>query len=109
MKLPSSIRVGCYDISVQQMEDREAMSHGIYGHYASTEHTIRINGELSPIKMLNTLMHEVFHACYDIAGLSDEDEEERIVTLMANACTQVVRDNPDYNRFVQQCIKEGAK
>ena len=107
MKLPSSIRVGCYDVLVQTMEDREAMSHGIYGHYASTEHIIRINEDLSPIKMLNTLMHEVMHACYDIGGLTDEDEEERIVTIMANICTQVVRDNPEYNTFVQQCIKEG--
>ena len=109
MKLPSSIRVGCYDVLVQQMGDKEALAHGVHGHYSSIEHIIRINGGLEPIPMLNTLKHEVMHACYDVGGLTDEDEEERIVTVLANVDTQVLRDNPEYNKFIQQCIKEGMK
>jgi hypothetical protein len=43
----------------------------------------------------NILLHEIFHAAWEEAALLEDDGEERIVTVLANAMTQVIRDNPE--------------
>jgi hypothetical protein len=105
MKLPSSIKVGCYDIAVHELKELESLSHGIHGHYSDLEHCIRINKDLSPQVLANTLIHEVLHACWAYGALGAEEEEEQVVTVLANVFTQVVQDNPELNKFILKCIR----
>ena len=105
MKLPDKIKVGCYDIKIIPMKDLEGFSHGVYGHFSETELCIRIISDLQPLVVMNTLVHELLHVCYFVGGLEDSDEEERTVNTLANVYTQVLRDNPEYNKFIQRCLK----
>ena len=109
MKLPKSIKVGYADISIIPMQQLEGLSHGIFGHFSVTELSIRIIQDLPVSQIANTLLHEVLHACYHVAGLEDTDEEERIVTCLANVYLNVMIDNPEYNKFMQRCLNESKK
>ena len=101
--LPKKVKVGCYWIDIIPMKSLEGFAHGVYGHFSASEMCIRIITELSPAVVMNTLIHEVMHVCYFVGSLDDSDEEERIVTTLANQYCGVLIDNPDYNKFIQRC------
>lgn len=103
MKKPDLVRVGAFDIEILTMEDKEAMAHGIHGHYSSCEQTIRINKSLPKLKYIDTLMHEILHSAYDVGNLEDDDDEEKTVSVLASILTQVLRDNP---KFIEYLHKE---
>ena len=105
IKLPKVIKVGGFDIEVKPLENLESLAHGINGHFSAIEHVIRIDRTLPKLKLMDTLLHEVLHAIYNVGNISDEDEEERIVSIMASGLTQVLRDNPKLRKFFDDCIK----
>jgi hypothetical protein len=35
------------------------------------------------------------HAAWDAAGIGKRTDEERVVTMLSNQMTQVIRDNPE--------------
>jgi hypothetical protein len=105
MKLPQKIKIGYADIDIVPMKSLEGFSHGCYGHFSESELCIRIITDLKPLVVMNTLIHEVMHACFFMGGLSDDDDEERTVNTMSNQYCQVLRDNPEYNKFVQTCLR----
>lgn len=109
MKLPEKIKVGYADISIHPMKSLEGLSHGCYGHFSESELCIRIITDMSPMVVMNTLIHEVFHACFFVGGLQDDDDEERTVNTLANVYSQVVRDNPEYSKFIQRCLNESKR
>ncbi len=76
------------------MSPMHATSKDVFGECDHPMGTIRIRADIDPIKMANTMLHEVLHACFYIADLQDEDKEERTVTTLANQLSQVWRDNP---------------
>lgn len=59
--------------------------------------------------MVDTVLHEVTHAIYWAYVIEDKDEEERIVTTMARAWTQVWRDNPDLLGWLGLAMMEVRK
>ena len=52
------------------------------------------------VEEVNTLVHEVFHAIWQVFCLAEGDEEERIVTTMANGFTSVLVDNPAILKYL---------
>lgn len=58
---------------------------------------IVIDPDQSPTQLLDTLLHEVLHACFDLIGASsdvDHDTEEKLVRRLSPVLIQVLRDNP---------------
>lgn len=105
MNIPESVKVGCYNINIIPMYGFEGFAHGVLGHFSQSEMVIRVATDLPPEMIANTLLHEVFHACYAVAGLTEADDEERIVTCMANMYLQVTIDNPELEKFLRKCYK----
>ncbi|MDQ3541023.1 MAG: hypothetical protein M3440_10070 [Chloroflexota bacterium] len=87
--LPDRVIVGPYTYSVQA-----AYKETNWGHVDMTQQRITIDQDLQPERQRICLMHEVIHACNDIAGVRDDDTEERMVTYGAPLIVQVLRDNP---------------
>ena len=52
-------------------------------------------------------MHEINHAIFWAYCIQNEDKEERVVSTMATAWTQIFRDNPKILRFIQTCVSGG--
>jgi cob(I)alamin adenosyltransferase len=104
VNLPSSIKVGYRDFCVEEWAPSEAISSGRYGECDKANAVIRVTTIHGVDKAANTLIHEVLHACFDVAGIADEDAEERTVTHLANALTQVIRDNPDLVAYLTDAL-----
>lgn len=98
--LPASIRVGPFDFAVKEWDHPEAYTRGRYGEMSTIDFTIKIDRTIPPIKLADTVLHEVGHCIYWAYSLKDDDEEERLISTMATAWTQVWRDNPSLYRWL---------
>ena len=68
---------------------------------------IRFDGEMpSAAKMLDTLLHEIFHAIFWAYGIEDKDEEERTVSTMATGWAAFLRDNPAFNTWMTELLQQ---
>jgi Zn-dependent peptidase ImmA (M78 family) len=91
--LPDSIRVGSFDIALRV---RKLDSAKFLGTYSATKAAIELNpGHPNVQSAVDTLLHELGHAIFDLYGLDgDTDTEERIVATQAKAWVGIIRDNP---------------
>lgn len=55
---------------------------------------IHISNALSPDRERATLLHEIIHACADLADLGDTSSEEDWASRLGPLLLQVMRDNP---------------
>lgn len=94
--LPPSIEVGPFTYLVRtdlaaQAELSNAESVGLT---LADRCEILISLEQAPQRMRATLLHEVLHACADLAGLEDDASEEEWASRLAPALLQVLTQNP---------------
>ena len=92
--LPQSVRVAAFDIAIIAWPHTAAAAAAKFGEFSSLELCIRVDASVAPIKLIDTLIHEINHAIYWAYGIDDADKEERLVATMATAWTQIYRDNP---------------
>ena len=58
---------------------------------------IRYDSSETGFRHVNTILHEVLHAVWDQVGLNatlTEDQQEQVVTGIANGLTMILADNP---------------
>lgn len=93
--LPATIRVGPFDWKLVRLDATTGADRRIYGECSSMSMEIRLS-ELSPStqKAVDTMLHEIGHAIFWAYGLESSDSEERLVSTMGTAWTQVFQDNP---------------
>ena len=93
MNIPKKIKIGPYDYSVTVENEDWLNAHETYGHCYHAKRKISIVLLDNP-SVIDTLLHEVMHACYAVMDLKDKEGEETTVTRLATAMTMVFRDNP---------------
>ena len=103
MKLPKSVRVGYLDYDVCSISDISHRYGELHGLTDNTKHEIHVYQKAAKVEVANTFLHEIMHACFWTYSLKEENEEG-IVTVLANALCQVFRDNPE----VLDILKEGT-
>lgn len=112
LQLPDVMRVGAYDIDITKWDAVHAGSGNSFGEFNSARLEIGLCQDFpSPAKAAYTFLHEIMHAVWFVYGIKENDEEERIVTLMSLGWTQVHADNPWLIGWVQAALhgqKEGA-
>ena len=109
------LRVGFQDLIIE-LKDADFRTDNLtdcYGHYLQRENKIQINTNLEQHDLLNTVIHEVLHACCYVGGLttksnplSDEDKEEVVTNTLANQIHIVLRDNPWLLKFIQESLSK---
>ena len=109
------LRVGFQDLTIE-LKDSDFRTDNLtdcYGHYLQRENKIQINTNLEQHDLLNTVIHEVLHACCYVGGLttksnplSDEDKEEVVTNTLANQIHIVLRDNPWLLKFIQESLSK---
>ena len=109
------LRVGFQDLTIE-IKDADFRTDKLtdcYGHYLQRENKIQINTNLEQHDLLNTVIHEVLHACCYVGGLttksnplSDEDKEEVVTNTLANQIHIVLRDNPWLLKFIQESLSK---
>jgi Zn-dependent peptidase ImmA (M78 family) len=109
------LRVGFQDLTIE-IKDADFRTDNLtdcYGHYLQRENKIQINTNLEQHDLLNTVIHEILHACCYVGGLttksnplSDEDKEEVVTNTLANQLHIVLRDNPWLLKFIQESLSK---
>ena len=109
------LRVGFQDltIKVENPDFKKDNLTDCYGQYLQRENSIQINAGLETHDLLNTVIHEILHACCYVGGLttksnplSDEDKEEVVTNTLANQIHIVLRDNPWLLKFIQESLSK---
>ena len=104
MSIPPSIRVGPYDYAVKRTEKVDDANS--YGSLDFENHTITLRHKYKSAHMeADTVLHEVLHAAWFTSNLKAKDDEERIVSGLATALTQVMRDNPKLFQALARMVK----
>lgn len=103
-KLPKSVKVSAFNIDIEDWKHHSASARESHGEFSSMEDVIRVDGTMNPVKIVNTLIHEIGHAIYWAYGMEDEDKEERIVATFATAWTQIFRDSPEVLEFISKTL-----
>lgn len=98
--MPKTIRIGYQDFAVEAWPHAIANASDRLGECDKLNNILRVSDSLNDRTAANTLLHEVMHACWYVAGLDGGDGEERVVNCMANQMAQVWRDNPKLVTFI---------
>lgn len=91
---PHEYRVGRDDHSTQVCSAGDSTC---VGHTSHADLAIDLRTGLAPSFERETLLHETIHAAWYVAGLQASDvapHEEHVVSTLAPALLQVLRDNP---------------
>jgi len=100
VKLPGKVKVSYLDYTVEEMPLNVAVTGDRHGDCDNVKNLIRVQiKEHTPQQQANTLFHEVTHAIFHLYGISLKSEEA-VVTGLANAWCQVMRDNPEVEKFI---------
>ena len=104
MKMPLYVSIGPYDIPIRELDPSDSEKN--YGLFHSEKMVILLRKEFSsPQQAADTLLHEVLHAVWHIAGMNHKDGEERLVATLATQLCAVVRQNPNLVSFLQGALK----
>jgi hypothetical protein len=105
--LPKQVKVGPYTFQINARGRSWFRDTESYGQMVASELEIDIVIHPKPIVVLDTLIHEIFHAIWYVSHLQEkDDDEERIVCTMATAWTAVLRDNPDLLVFQNEVMQD---
>lgn len=92
-----SLRISAYDVVVEQCKHLEELDR--YGDFKEDYGNYRIRippAKTNKIAIADTLIHETLHAIIRIYNIETEDtDEEKLVTCLGTALTQVIRDTPE--------------
>ena len=100
LKLPPYAKVAHRKYRIEVWCHKAAQASQRYGECSSVEAVIRIDESLDAEKARDTLLHEVLHAIYAEYRLEDEDKEERTVSTIATALTQVMVDSAELRKWL---------
>lgn len=98
------MRVGAFDFLIIDWDSPSANAERSFGVCIPGNQTIKVDSSVHPMKVADTLIHEINHAIWWAYNMYDEDKQERTVATMATAWTQIYRDNPEILAFIQQQV-----
>ena len=98
--IPSSIRIGAHDIKIRQAP--KSLLKSAFGDYSADTKVLRLDKRACGPLVVETLLHELCHGIYDNYGLQEGDSEERVVSSLGVALTQIFRDNPWLLQWIQK-------
>lgn len=108
--VPQYIKIGYADFEIVGLtHDQAALRDpaGICGQIHPDKHIIDYDESLNQVALANTLLHECMHGIVDMQGLTfrREEEEENIVNALANGMSALIRDNPDFIKFLVKSLR----
>lgn len=90
MKIPASVKVGCYSYRIERPTRPLNGGVPVWGHYSNVEQRILVDESASADRADVTLLHEALHAIDDLVQLDLTEEQ---VVRLAPALLAFLRDN----------------
>ncbi len=102
--LPKSVRVGPHDIKITILPAADMADD--FGTIEMANLEMRLCDQYAAGSMaVDTVLHEVLHAIWHVS-LKETQAEEAIVSTISSQLTQVIRDNPEFVKWMQQTVKK---
>lgn len=98
VELPAAVTVGPHRFEIRTDDDtrRQLDGNGKLGETHADLLIINVNTDRPGTAVAETVLHEVLHAVWHVAGIAAEyDTEELVVNAMAPTLLQVLRSNPE--------------
>jgi len=107
--LPSKIKIGGYQYKINLKPQKEIIVNDTVSraaiHFEINE--IDIQENLGHGRKLQTLFHEIQHGIDEFYRINYKNiEEEELAELLANTWCQVLLDNPELLKFIQEAANE---
>jgi hypothetical protein len=103
---PEKIKIISADYTIKKVDPSWVRESESRGQCDADSHTITIPETDIPSQTLDTAVHEIFHAIYDVMQLTDEDKEEAYVSRMSTGLIAVLRDNPKFRKWMWDSLKK---
>jgi Zn-dependent peptidase ImmA (M78 family) len=91
---PRALKIGYQDFALlfEDASHDNRTHFGLTNLLKSSIHVVRTGNKVEDI---NTLIHEILHACVYTQGIKlSHDEEELVVNSLSNGLVGVIRENP---------------
>jgi hypothetical protein len=108
LDMPKTLKIGPFIWRVIEMEELEVAQTNNIGYCDPSELTIAVSPRIHPQRQGEVMLHELIHACFRTGDLNIEDEkidEEKIVSVLGIQMIQIMRDNPEVFRWIDQKIR----
>ena len=104
--LPETVKVGFRVYTICLMDHWESSKEGAFGQCLNNEAIIRLDKHMDTHKAVNTLVHELFHACWFLWSIGSENlTEESVVARLANGFATVLVDNLALLDWFNACLR----
>ena len=99
MNLPNKIDIGfrTFDVVLRK-------NIGLMGSINNTGRLMQLDSEQRDGDMLDTVMHECLHAMISDSELADTQDEEKLVTVLANKLTELWLRNPKLLDWLHETV-----
>lgn len=93
MKIPKTIRIGSTEIRVKETKELDRDESD--GMYSASQKVIEVREGIAEDQYELVLLHEVLHACADLAGMNDKVKysEEECVNRITPWLREVLKGN----------------
>lgn len=83
MKLPEKVYILGHEYSIKEMDDSLFREREAYGDCCNEKRLIRVYCGVAPALIRDTLLHEILHAFWFLLNISQDEEEEKIVSKLS--------------------------
>lgn len=93
---PATLRIGPYSYRVV-IDTEWCAEHNLAGQHRPMDEAIVLHGEQSPARAADSMLHEVAHACLDVADHASDDEaehDERVIRTLTPTLIDTLKRNP---------------
>lgn len=106
MDKPETVKIGTRTYTIKHQGRLAGDCLGLcFAPSGKAKGLILIKTGQTPRNEFDTIIHEVLHGICDQKNLKlEHDEEERIVTALANGLTRFFKDNPDYTESLMSLL-----
>jgi hypothetical protein len=93
------LKIGSYDVAIKKMSAEDKKSN--WGLFYCQDYEIHLLDKYpTRQKAGETSLHETLHVIWEERGLTPKDGEERIITALSRGIFAMLRDNPEFRRWL---------
>jgi hypothetical protein len=109
LNLPSEVKLGYRVYTIEEMPEDGRGTH--VGFHHGQLHAIELNSEFPPDEVINTFLHEIAHAIFDIAAFrfGKNVDEEDVVACLGNGLTQFFKHNPEVIAWILNTLNDAQQ
>jgi hypothetical protein len=100
------LKVGYAKYKLTPISKVSAEKRKIQGEFSHNNYEIVYDESLVSIELLNTILHEIFHAVFRVWDVKMKAKEEELtVERLTNGLVSVLIDNPKLGTWINKIIK----